>query len=200
MKLPTARLVRAGAITVLISTGAANAQERRPIVFDSEVIRVTLSADRLHVDGTYFLLNANATDMSQRLFYPFPLDDQHAFPDSITVTSLSPQLAPIPFIYRREGISFDVLIPASGTAAFQVIYEQPCSVSEACYILTSTAAWKRPIARASFEIHVPKDLELVSCAYEVGEPRAVDGMLVYEFSFDDFMPTRDLCLRWRVRS
>jgi hypothetical protein len=92
---------------------------------------------------------------------------------------------------------FSVEIEAEGAAGIHVIYRQACPDRSGCYILTTTAAWERPLESADFIITLAEGLDLEWTAYEVFPVDEEDGRRRYEFSREDFMPERDLCLRWR---
>jgi hypothetical protein len=171
----------------------------QPLVFHDEVVRVSLLEGRIRVVGVYSFRNPNASAVRQPMFYPFPVDSLHVYPDRVEVTDTSFNVGPIPFVVRASGISFEVDAPAKGTATVEVVYEQECPRNEACYILTTTAAWDRPLAHAAFEITLTEDAELLWSAYDVGEAQVIDGKPTYVFEHTDFMPTKDLCLKWRVR-
>ena len=124
------------------------------------------------------------------------MDDSNTFPDSILVTSSGNT---IPFRQVEGGIFFSIRLSADRLTTVEVYYDQPCFDNTACYILTSTAAWTTPLESANFEIYVPSDLDLNWIAYEVDEVTEDNDIVIHRFSRKDFMPDKDLCLRWRAR-
>ncbi len=166
------------------------------VVFEREHIRLAVSAAGVRVEGLYIFVNNSSTAHHQGLFYPFPIDSLHPEVGNIMVMVEGDTVA-----FRRvgDGIGFFVDVPARATSSVTVSYEQAGLDSSACYILTSTTAWNRPLERAAFEIHVPGHLELEWASYDMDLVSDDRGVRIYEFVREEFMPDRDLCLRWRSR-
>lgn len=169
----------------------------RKVVFQAETVKIFVAVDAVRVEGTYVFTTASSSPVVAGLFYPLPIDSMHLFPDDIRVIS-SGHLQQ----YRKveNGIIFDLRLSMERVTTAHVQYSQPCLDSSACYILTSTAAWTQPLERADFEIHVTTDLELSWIAYEIDEVTKDNNEEVHRFSRREFMPDKDLCLRWRERS
>jgi hypothetical protein len=163
-------------------------------VFARESIAVFVDVRFLRVEGVYEFKNESKAPYSQSLFYPFPVDTLHPPPGYVSVRQGD---RPIRFRKRRNGVSFPVDLPAGSTATVRVVYEQECYDNTGCYILTSTSAWNRPLEAAEFEITVADGVELEWVAYDVTPAPDRSGARVYRFSRTDFMPEKDLCLRWR---
>jgi hypothetical protein len=168
------------------------------IRFEGEHIRVVLKTASVRVEGTYFFRNPHPTRFKVPLFYPFPIDSLHPWPTDIVVHSQEGDT--LEYSRPREGgILFRVDIPALGLATVTVVYEQPTLDGSACYILTTTGEWKRPLARADFEVIVPPAIELESMSYEVERVVDTPDGRAHRFGRENFMPKKDLCVRWTVR-
>lgn len=169
----------------------------RKVVFQAETVKIFIAVDAVRVEGTYIFTTISSSPVVAGLFYPLPIDSVHLFPDSIRVISNGHLL---PYRKVENGIIFDLRLSMERATTAHVRYSQPCLDNSACYILTSTAAWAQPLERADFEIHVKRDLELSWIAYEIDEVTKDNNKEVHRFSRRDFMPDKDLCLRWRERS
>lgn len=178
---------------VLFVCGAAAARNSS-IVFHGEKIVVTVLGDRIRVSGDYHFRNPSAEAAELRLFYPFPVDSAHPFPDSTSVESGG---VSVPFRAGGRGVAFTAEVPAESVRTYRVRYEQRCDVPEGCYILTTTAAWPEPLAEADFEVIIPEPYALVDLSYEAEKTEGGDGTDVYRFRRVRFLPDRDLCVRWR---
>ena len=188
------RLLASLLLVVMAPPVALPLSAQRPLSFDRECIRIFIEDGRVRVEGTYFFFNHTDVARSQPVLYPFPVDSLHAYPDWVAVTSSSDSLA---FTRRGNSIQFFVGLSAMGESAFTVTYEQRCFEPSACYIVTTTAGWHRPLKQADFEIHVPDRFTLDSINYDLDDERVEVGERVYRFSRMDFLPERDVCLRWR---
>jgi hypothetical protein len=166
------------------------------VVFKAETVKVFIANSSVRVEGTYIFTGSSSSSLVAGLFYPFPIDSTHTFPDSIMVSSNGHTL---PFRTVENGIFFSIRLSADHLTTVEVNYDQPCLDNTACYILTTTEAWTNPLESANFEIHVPSDLNLIWIAYEVDEVAEENDMVVHRFARSDFMPDKDLCLRWHTR-
>lgn len=179
---------------LLLSPTATGAQQPESVQFARERISIAVEDTSITVDGTYVMRNPAPYARTQSLFYPFPVDSTHPYPDSVSVWR---RKQPVEFGVREDGVVFSVEIPAEASVGFRVVYRQACRDRSGCYILTTTAAWERPLKSADFVITLAEGLELEWTAYEVFPVEGGGGGRRYEFSREDFMPDRDLCLRWK---
>lgn len=177
-------------ITFAVSTGSPASGQT--VDFIREHVSVSVSADSIVVDGTYLLRNPVPRNRIQPLSYPFPVDSTHLFPDSISVTY---RQKPVEFTVQEDRITFSLEIPAGERAGFRVVYRQACLDNSACYILTSTSIWGKPLQSADFVISLTGEIVLDWISYEVEKDKK--RVQTYTFGRDDFSPDRDLCLRWR---
>jgi hypothetical protein len=168
----------------------------RQVTFQSETIRLSIRPGQIRVEGAYVFENRSPSALTQRLYYPVPVDSAHGFPDAFLVRTEADTLL---FSRIGNGISFVVPLDGGGRTIVHVAYEQRCLIDAACYILTSTAAWEAPLEQADFEIRVAEGLELEWCAYEITETSEDRRVRVHRFGRTDFMPEKDLCVRWRPR-
>jgi hypothetical protein len=180
---------------VLLAMVASLSGGQQPVEFARERIAVNLDGTAIAVDGDYVLRNPAGTDRVQKLYYPFPVDSTHPFPDSISVWR---KRAPVTFEQSGNGIVFSVEVGGGKSAGFRVVYVQRCFDNSGCYILTTTSQWNRPLESAEFEITVTDAVNLEWCSYELTPAGKIEGMRTYEFYQKNFMPEKDLCFRWTV--
>ena len=185
------------AVGLLILNAPAHSQPSHPqVVFEREHIKMMVNAAGIRVEGLYIFTNNGSAPHHQGLFYPFPVDSLHPEIEDIAVTVEGDTIA---FQRVGDGVGFFIDIPSRASLSFVVSYEQNSLDSSACYILTTTTAWERPLERAAFEIHVPGHLKLQWVSYDVDSESESRGTTIYEFVREDFMPEKDLCVRWRSR-
>lgn len=175
---------------------AGSEPTREGIRFQKEHIRVFVRPKSIRVQGLYTFVNPEPSPRRENLFYPIPVDSLHPPQDYVLVRVGERTVQNKP---AGNGVVFAIDVPANGSLAVEVIYEQTCLDGSGCYILTTTAEWKEPLEHASFEIHVPDSIEIDWMAYDARAKGGGRKEKVYAFSRDDFMPEKDLCLRWHVR-
>ena len=170
--------------------------------FDRERIDVEVEEGLIHVHGLYHYQNASRLPALLTLATPFPVDADHPAPEAFALTEVSedghalrelslrgPQAAPrVRLLFRpREGkwILLD--------------YWQPARIPEGRYILTTTRAWGRPIADASFRLRLPAGYHLSSSNYPVTEVPDSHPATTYTFSRTNFFPDQDWRFSWQRR-
>ena len=181
--------------TVMVSS-IAYTQTISPVVFAREKIVLHIDQQFLRVEGDYVFRNTTGTDQTQPLFYPFPVDTLHPYPGFISVRHGDRTL---PFDKRAEGVGFSVKVPADTTTTVRVIYEQECYDNSGCYILTSTSAWKRPLESAVFEVNLAGGIHLEWSAYDLSPSDETAAGRTLGFARENFLPDKDLCLRWKTQ-
>ncbi len=167
--------------------------------FDQEHIDVTVEAGLIHVHGLYHYQNASPLPALLTLKIPFPVDNDHPAPDAFALaevdeagrtlrelSSLGPPAAPRVRLLFRPRESKWILLD----------YWQPSRVPEGCYILTTTRAWGRPIAQASFRLRLPAGYSLDHSNYPVAESAAPPSAITYTFSRTNFYPDEDWKFSW----
>lgn len=122
------------------------------------------------------------------MYYPFPVDAEHPYPEEIQVEGAE-------FRRKPEGIVWRLQFAPGETRQVTVRYVQRCLEPEARYILTSTGRWGEPLARARFELSWPEGLQGVQSTYP-GERRVSDGRVRVSVERREFLPEEDLVLRW----
>ncbi len=180
-------------IGISFSLTAAAAPPGSEISFHSEKISISISENRIEIDAEYYFTGPDNRVSTARLYYPFPVDSLHPFPEDISVNTNGQD---IKFWKSDNGIYFDVSVDTNGTGRVDVRYVQSCLVPSGCYILTSTAEWGKPLTRAEFEITIPWGMEILGCSYEPDTVITETDSIKYLMVREDFLPEEDLCLEW----
>jgi hypothetical protein len=161
-----------------------------PVHFAREEIEMRVFENRVEIMGNYHFQSATDKPLSAMMFYPFPLDAGHGFPDSVAVPGLA-------FSRQDSGVSFGFAFRPRAEDSFQVFYRQPLSVKSARYIVTTTRQWNRPIDQARFRITVPASLTGVKLSYPHDRLERTDSTVTYSFARRRFFPSEDIVVSWR---
>jgi len=205
------RFRAAASIFLVIATSLAVAQTTRdprpnpfmtafPLAFDSEHIRLDIIGDSVEVHASYVLHCRAAGRPLPPLMYPFPDDSlmggfrmisacMRAWHDSVS--------APVRWEDVPGTNAVRMWLPgcAADTIVTDVIYRQELHDNYARYIVTTTRAWGRPLTRASFDIQLPPGAIPIEFSFPF-EP-TTGGADRYRYEATDFMPDRDIMVRWR---
>lgn len=200
--LAPAALVLALTVGSVASLAAAQSDpiaEAFPLIFDSECIRLEIVGDSLEVRGTYVLLRRERFEQPLPLFYPFPRDSLmggfrmislsvRSSLDSSTTSARWEELRGVSAVrWWLPGCAGDTLVA-------EAVYRQACRANYARYIVTTTRAWGQPLRHASFEIRLPPTAVPLKFSFPF---EARDDGARYTYEASDFLPDRDIIVRWR---
>lgn len=119
----------------------------QPLRFCQEKIEMKVRGEFCVLTGTYYFRNGSAVGIDQSLYYPFIVTDALPMPDSVAVKDVNDN-RPLAYTPAENGICFQIHIPPRGVSIYQVSYRQQTRFNFMEYILTTTAAWNRPLGVA----------------------------------------------------
>jgi len=195
---------------VLASVSCRRAEPQSPVHFAREEIAMDVRSGTLEVRGVYHFTCSAKEPLVASLFYPFPLDSTHLYPDSIEVR-MPNDAAPltlalsqreregvrVSFVRQDSGVSFRMRFQPNAEDSFFAYYRQPLKVNSATYIVTTTRKWKRPIDLAQFRVTVPADLKDVSLTFKPDSVVTSDSTVSYFFTRKKFFPDKDVTVTWK---
>jgi hypothetical protein len=161
------------------------------IHFAREEIAMNVREGSVEISGMYHFTNSLANPATAVIFYPFPLDSIHAYPDSIVIPGHE-------FERSDSGVSFRMHFSPQTEDSFLAYYRQPLRGTQARYIVTTTRAWKRAIDCASFRITVPADFRNVRVSYKPDRILRTDSLVTYSFARCGFFPNKDIVVTWQA--
>jgi hypothetical protein len=184
---------------------AADAVAQRaalPAMFVAEHVALRVVPDSLQVDGVYvFVCRQDTASVPWRLLYPYPQDP--LLGDARTV-QLAYRLGAQPWqdLSWRElpggrGALWSLPLAAGDTLRVRTMYRQALRTTYARYIVTTTAAWGQPLQSARFTIHLPPGTVPEEFSFPF-EPCGQDEPAAWCFEATDFLPDRDVTVRWRL--
>lgn len=159
------------------------------IKFIGEDIRISIDTNVISVLGSYYFRNDSNQELLAKIFYPFPIDEYHCYPELISVKNFT-------YIKNDSGIDLIIKFKSSGIETLNIYYQQKLKSNRARYILTTTQHWKMPLQRANFIIDVPNNLEGLKFSYQPDSVRYQDKRKSYYITKKDFMPKQDLIISW----
>jgi len=185
---PRLSLVVLWAILTLVS--CRKAVPESPVHFAREEIAMDVRPGTLELRGMYHFTCSAKQPLVASLFYPFPLDSTHLYPDSIEIRQHG-------FQRQDSGVSFRMQFRPGAEDSFFAYYRQPLKASSATYIVTTTRKWKRPIDLARFRVSVPASFKDVKLTFKADSVTRSDSTLSYFFTRKKFFPNKDVIVTWR---
>jgi hypothetical protein len=172
------------------------------VVFVSEVVELTIEPDSLRVDGRYRLQFGDmASGGEVGLFYPYPRDPELGGARTVRLawrplddSSWRPLV--VREIGRGAGARWQVPVTAGADIEVSTTYRQARLGLYARYIVTTTARWGRSLESARFVIRLPEGCEPEEFSFPF--TRCPDeGPAAWCHEATDFLPDRDVMVRWR---
>jgi len=172
-------------------------EHSREIAFISERIDMTVDPGLLTLTGHYTFRRSYSTPQRFAVSYPFPVNHDMSFPDSIDICRvIDKQYIAVNKQHDYDNVSFIVPFDEADTVTVKVQYTQRLSSNIAQYILTTTAAWGVPLEHAEFFVSVPDSLDHVALSYTPDLTKFENGRIIYCIKRTRFMPEKDLVVRW----
>jgi hypothetical protein len=173
---------------------------KKPVDFYREKVTMKISNGYLEVEGIYYFRNNTGKSKNFPIVYPFPIDDYHHAPDSISIQfDNGEENKNIEFGLGKSAESVHCLIPLAlgDSNIMTAMYRQKLKDKKARYILTTTSYWGKPFEYAEYHVFVPLSFDSVYVNYRSSSEIVNETERHYYFSGNDFMPDKDLIVKWR---
>jgi hypothetical protein len=199
---------------LLATATCRKAAPESPVHFAREEIGMDVRPGTLEVRGVYHFTCSAKEPLVASVFYPFPLDSTHLYPDSIELRTPSvDRQTPSPripdselrrsdfgvrsFVRQDSGVAFRMRFRPEAEDSFFAYYRQPLKANSATYIVTTTRKWKRPIDLAQFRVTLPASFEDVNLTFKPDSVTKSDSAVSYFFTRKRFYPDKDVMVTWK---
>jgi hypothetical protein len=162
----------------------------------SEEIELIVKDSNCTVRGRYWFRNDDLKSANIVLFYPFVINEQLPYPDTIFVANVGSDQQ-VKFTRSKNGVFFDVTVQAFSTALYCVSYTQRTSTCSMQYLLQTTAQWGKPLEQALYRVRIPEKYILMSSTIRFPTMYEQKYEKVYESCKEDFMPSTDFMIQWK---
>jgi hypothetical protein len=153
---------------------------------------MSVDSGKVSISANYYFKNYSNEAKSALIFYPFPIDEFHSYPDSIDVVGLK-------YTKTDSGINFVIHFKPIVIETLRVFYRQRLNDNQARYILTTTQNWQRPLKEARFVIDFSENLaepKFLYFSYKADSLIKRDNRIFYYLYKKNFMPKTDLIAVW----
>ncbi|MEO0226188.1 MAG: hypothetical protein ABIL05_04475 [candidate division WOR-3 bacterium] len=143
------------------------------------------------VEGNFFLTNTSPVRLTPLIFFPFPIDQDHPYPETIAVEEYNYQIC-------DSGIAIIIPFEPNEKKRLKLRYRQKIFDQVFTYIVRTIHEWKRPVAEAEFVIVLPASFKNPEINYKVNLVRKDSLRLIYKIKRKNFYPRDDLQIKWQV--
>ena len=180
-------------IGVLLSWDSLPAQS---LQFYGEKIEISILGDNALVTGEYYFRNNTSQSIRRTLYYPFVINQNLPWPDSISVNQVSEKKS-LTFRKAKEGILFTLQVPADSTVIYKVTYRQQTPSQMMEYILATTQKWGYPLVFAEYSIILPEKFELLDISLAPDSRQVINHKQIIKINRQNYLPTKNLTLYWK---
>jgi hypothetical protein len=167
-----------------------------PIVrFTQEQIDVEVHPDHVEVTGWYVYKNPFPFPVAQGFSVPLPIDSDHPPPSYVSAYEVSADAKPIRLRHLLGKYRFELYFAAGEERRLRLNYRQQAPAQSSRYILKTTRPWRAPLRRGVYRLF-PRGVTVISSSYPLG---SLQGDAI-GFVREDFLPTDDWRLTWRIDS
>lgn len=180
-------------ILILLSWDSLPGQS---LQFYGEKIEVYIQGEHALVKGEYYFKNNTKQSIRRTLYYPFVINQDLAWPDSISVYQLSEKKM-LNFRETKKGILFTLQVTADSTVIYKVTYRQRTPNRKMEYILTTTQKWGHPLVFAEYTLILPIGHELLKISLPPDSRQIINHNQIVKINRQNYLPEQNLSFCWK---
>ena len=195
-------LLKAMIFTFSVVSGQPATAFTAPVDFFKEEITLTVSDSQAAINGIFYFRNNTDRDRPFPIIFPFYVDSLTSYPDKINAYTINGgDTAAINFeaLAGRRAIRMAVPMKPKGVTVWYLDYTQKIDSPHARYILTSTAAWKKPLEEATYYFVMPETFNVISVWPEPDSTKISGAKKILKCERKNFMPERDMEIIWEQK-
>ena len=163
--------------------------------FYGEKIEVCIQGEYAQVTGEYYFKNNTSRSLHQAMFYPFVINQDLPWPDSISIYLVSEKKS-ITYREAKAGILFMIVVPADSMVIYKVTYRQRTPGRKMEYILTTTQKWGHPLVFAEYNLSLPEEYKLMDISLTPDSRQVINHKQIIKINRQNYLPTKNLKLYW----
>ena len=163
--------------------------------FYGEKIEFRIQGEYAQVTGEYYFKNNTSRSLHQAMFYPFVINQDLPWPDSISIYLVSEKKS-ITYREAKAGILFMIVVPADSMVIYKVTYRQRTFGRKMEYILTTTQKWGHSLVFAEYSISLPEKFKLLDISLTPDSRQVINHKQIIKINRQNYLPTKNLKLYW----
>lgn len=184
-------------LALLAAAGNEEEPPRFPLQFESEIVRLSVEAESLRVEGLYVFRCSGSPLPAVSLLFPYPSDDLVGGARTLRLEVRAPgePWRPLDFRELPQAALWRVPLDLGDRVEIRTVYRQELVARYARYVVTTARAWGVPLRRARFEVRLPE--AAVAPRFSLPfERREEGGETFWLYESAPFAPDRDVIVEW----
>jgi hypothetical protein len=182
-------------INIIINLISWDSLPGQSLQFYGEKIEICIQGEYAQVTGEYYFRNNTSRPLHQVMFYPFVMNQDLSWPDSISVYQVSEKKS-LSYREAKAGILFVLVVPADSMVIYKVSYRQRTPGRKMEYILTTTQKWGHPLVFAGYSVSLPEEYKLLDISLTPDSRQIINHKQIIKINRQNYLPTKNLNLFW----
>ncbi|MCB5272053.1 MAG: hypothetical protein LHW56_09445 [Candidatus Cloacimonetes bacterium] len=164
--------------------------------FETEQLVFTVRDSLWLFDGDFGFYNSGTQELEQAIYFPVPANETQSPATNVNVVIGEHQQSLPVFGASPQGFWFQLSMQPQSYETVRIRYQQALQANQASYVLLSALTWGKPLAYASYSLHLPKGARLLHYPFEDPQISAQDGWDIYYWEFYKFVPEVNFEATW----
>ncbi|MCB5261391.1 MAG: hypothetical protein M0Q16_02190 [Candidatus Cloacimonetes bacterium] len=164
--------------------------------FETEQLVFTVQDSLWLFDGDFGFYNSGLRELDQAIYFPVPANETQSPADQVSVVIGEQQQSLPVFGVSPQGFWFQLSMQPQSYETVRIRYQQVLRENMASYVLLTALTWGKPLAYASYSLHLPKGARLLHSPFAEPEISAQDGWNSYYWEFYGFVPEANFEAGW----
>lgn len=164
--------------------------------FETEQLVFTVQDSLWLFDGDFGFYNSGLQALEQAIYFPVPANETQNPANQVSVVIGEEQRSLPVFGVSPQGFWFQLSMQPQSYETVRIHYQQVLHEDQAYYVLLSALTWGKPLAYASYSLHLPEGVRLLHYPFADPKTSTQDGEDIYYWEFYDFVPEVNFEAAW----
>ena len=163
--------------------------------FETEQLSFTVQDSLWLFDGDFGFYHSGSQALEQAIYFPVPANETQSQANQVSVVIGEQQSLPV-YGTSPQGFWFQLSMQPQSYETVRIRYQQVLHANQASYVLLTALTWGKPLAYASYSLHLPKGARLLHYPFVEPEISVQDGEDIYYWEFYEFVPEVNFEAAW----
>lgn len=183
-------------ICLWVSFSAPLQARESGLSFETEQLVFTVQDSLWLFDGDFGFYHSGSQALEQAIYFPVPSNETQKPANHVSVAIGEEQRSLPVFGVSPQGFWFQLSMQPQSYETVRIRYQQVLCENKASYVLLSALTWGKPLAYASYSLHLPEGARLLHYPFADPQISAQDGEDIYFWEFYEFVPEANFETAW----